>query len=209
MAVGPNRKPALVESTKGAFIDNQYGLYRFSIMMPEIEMAHSAALPVAWITLRILVVLNWISGFFILALLAATIVAEEWTFTALGIGTADPIRPVIMGLRAIAVLGLVAIPLNNAVLKRLLVMVETVRSGDPFVAANAYRLNAIAWVLRALQLLSIAIGVIAKAISTPELPIRMDAGFSTNGWLAVILTFVLARVFAQGTLMREDLDGTI
>ena len=172
-------------------------------------MAHSAALPVAWITLRILVILNWISGFFILALLTATIVAEEWTFNALGIGTADPIRPVIMGLRAIAVLGLVAIPLNNAVLKRLLVMVETVRSGDPFVAANAYRLNAIAWVLLALQLLSIAIGVIAKAISTPELPIRMDAGFSTNGWLAVILTFVLARVFAQGTLMREDLDGTI
>ena len=172
-------------------------------------MAHSAALPVAWITLRILVILNWISGFFILALLTATIVAEEWTFNALGIGAADPIRPVIMGLRAIAVLGLVAIPLNNAVLKRLLVMVETVRSGDPFVAANAYRLNAIAWVLLALQLLSIAIGVIAKAISTPELPIRMDAGFSTSGWLAVILTFVLARVFAEGTLMREDLEGTI
>ena len=172
-------------------------------------MAHSTALPVAWITLRILVILNWISGAFILALLTATVVAEEWTFTALGIGAADPIRAVIMGLRAIAVLGLVAIPLNYAVLKRLLAMVDTVRRGDPFVADNAYRLNAIAWVLLALQLIGIAIGLIAKAISTPELPVRIEGAFSTSGWLAVILTFVLARVFAHGALMREDLDGTV
>ena len=40
-------------------------------------------------------------------------------------------------------------------------------------------------------------------------PNPRDAGFSTSGWLAVLLTFVLARVFAAGTLMREDLDGTV
>ena len=75
-----------------------------------------------------------------------------------------------MGLRAIAVLGLVTIPLNYGILKRLLAMVETVRAGDPFVAANAQRLQAIAWTLLALQLLSIVIGAIGKTISTP--PIR-------------------------------------
>ena len=37
----------------------------------------------------------------------------------------------------------------------------------------------------------------------------LDAGFSINGWLAVLLTFLLARVFAEGTLMREDLEGTV
>jgi hypothetical protein len=37
----------------------------------------------------------------------------------------------------------------------------------------------------------------------------MDAGFSVNGWLAVLMSFILARVFAEGTLMREDLEGTI
>jgi hypothetical protein len=42
-----------------------------------------------------------------------------------------------------------------------------------------------------------------------EFPLHLDAGFSVSGWLAVILTFVLARVFAEGTLMREDLEGTI
>jgi hypothetical protein len=170
---------------------------------------YSAALPIAYVALRILIVLNWLSGLAILALLTATIVAEEWTFTALGITPADKIRTVIMGLRLIAALGLVAIPLNNAVFKRLLAMVQTVRAGDPFVAANAYRLQAIAWALLALQLLSIVIAGVGKAISSPALNLDLNAGFSINGWLAVLMTFVLARVFAEGTLMREDLEGTV
>ena len=65
-------------------------------------MKSSTALPLAWITLRILVALNWLSGLAIFALLTATIVAEEWTFTALGIKPEDPIRPIMMGLRAVA-----------------------------------------------------------------------------------------------------------
>ena len=168
-----------------------------------------AALPTAYLALRILIVLNWLSGAAILALLTATIVAEQWTFTALGIRPSSGIPSMIMGLRAIAALGLIAIPLNHAVLKRLLAMVETVRGGDPFVAANAYRLQAIARALLALQLLSLVIGGIGRAISTPEHPVHLDAGFSASGWLAVLLTFVLARVFAEGTLMREDLEGTV
>ncbi|HVR91678.1 MAG TPA: DUF2975 domain-containing protein [Novosphingobium sp.] len=172
-------------------------------------MKHSSALPVAWVTLRILNVLNWLSGGAILTLLIATIVAEQWTFTALGITPSSGIPSMIMGLRAIAALGVVAVPLNYAVLKRLVAMVETVRRGDPFIAANAYRLNAIAWALLALQLVGLVIGGIGEAISTPANPVNLDAGFSTSGWLAVLLTFVLARVFAEGTLMREDLEGTV
>ncbi len=169
----------------------------------------SAALPIAYVVLRILIVLNWLSGAAILALLTATIVAQEWTFAALGITPSSGIPQVIMGLRAVAVLGLATIPLNHAIFKRLLAMVETVRAGDPFVAANAYRLRVIAWSLLVLQLIGIIIGAIGEGISTPEHPIDLDAGFSINGWLAVILTFLLARVFAEGTLMREDLEGTV
>jgi hypothetical protein len=115
----------------------------------------------------------------------------------------------IMGLRAVAVLGLAVIPLNFIVLKRLLAIVDTVRAGDPFVASNADRLRAIAWALLALQVLSIVIGTIGKSVSTPAHPVHLDAGFSINGWLAVLLTFLLARVFAEGTLMREELEGTV
>jgi hypothetical protein len=170
---------------------------------------HSSALRLASVALRILIVLNWLFGAAILTLLSATIVAPEWTFTALGIPPSSWMRPMMMGLRVIAALGLVAIPLNHAVLRRLLAIVETVRGGDPFVAANAERLQAIAWVLLALQLLSLVIGGIGKAISTSAHPLHLDAGFSASGWLAVILTFVLARVFAEGALMRKDLEGTV
>ena len=114
-----------------------------------------------------------------------------------------------MGLRAVAVLGLVAVPLGYVVFKRLLAIVETVRAGDPFVAANASRLQAIAWMLFALQLLSIVIGTIGRALSTPAHPVHLDAGFSISGWLAVLLTFVLARVFAEGARMREDIERTV
>jgi len=34
-------------------------------------------------------------------------------------------------------------------------------------------------------------------------------GFSFAPWLAVLLLFVLARVFAEGARMRADLEGTV
>ncbi|GAA4711644.1 DUF2975 domain-containing protein [Sphingomonas lutea] len=170
---------------------------------------YSAALPIAFITLRILIVLNWAFGAAVLGLLIYTFVNEPWTMKALGVtGYADA-QDVMNGMRLIAALGVVAIVLNYPILTRLVAMVETVRAGDPFVADNAYRLQAIAWLLLLLQVISIAVGIIARIISTQEHPFKLDAGFSINGWLAVLLTFILARVFAEGTLMREDLEGTV
>ena len=168
----------------------------------------STALPIAYVVLRILVVLNWVVGACILVLLLLT-PNREWIISALDLAPGPDAERTIWGLRAVATLGLVTIPINHAVLTRLLRIVETVGRGDPFIADNAYRLNAIAWFLLALQLIGMLIGGIGEAISTKEFPVELDAGFSVNGWLAVILTFVLARVFAEGTLMREDLEGTV
>ena len=170
--------------------------------------ASSAALPIAYVVLRILIVLNWLSGAAIATLLVA-MPTRKWIMSALELSPSPEADRLIMGLHAIALVGLAAIPLNYVVLNRLLAMVETVRAGDPFVAANASRLRAIAWALLALQLLSLVIGAIAEAVSTPAHPLHLQAGFSINGWLAVLLTFLLARVFAEGTLMREDLEGTV
>jgi hypothetical protein len=168
----------------------------------------TAALPITYVFLRILIVVNWLGGIAILVLLLVT-PNEQWIMSAFKLSPSPDAERLIMGLRAVAVLGLVAIPINYVVLKRLLSIVETVRSGDPFVAANAARLQAIAWALLALQIISIVIGAIGKAISSPAHPVHLDAGFSINGWLAVLLTFLLARVFAQGTHMREDLEGVV
>ena len=170
--------------------------------------ASSAALPIAYVVLRILVVLNWLGGAAILALLVV-MPNERWIMKAFHLSPSPDVDRLVMGMRTIAALGLVAVPLHYVVLKRLLSIVETVRAGDPFVAANAVRLQAIAWTLLALQLLSLVIDAIAKSVSTPAHPLHLNAGFSISGWLAVLLTFLLARVFAEGALMREDLQGTV
>ena len=170
--------------------------------------AASAALPIAHVVLRILIVVNWLGGAAIAALLVV-MPNRQWIMSAFHLSPSPDADQLIMGLRAIAALGLFGIPLNYVILKRLLAIVETVRAGDPFVAENAVRLREIAWALLALQLLSLTIGAIAKAVSTPAHPLHLQAGFSISGWLAVLLTFLLARVFAEGTVMREELEATV
>jgi hypothetical protein len=168
----------------------------------------SAALPIARVVLKVLIVMNWLMAAVILVLLFA-LPNEQWIMSAFKLSPSPDTDRLILGMRAVAVLGLVAVPLNYVVLKRLLAIVETVRAGDPFVGENADRLQSIAWALLGLQLIGIVIGAIAKAVSTPAHPLHLRAGFSVNGWLAVLLTFLLARVFAEGARMREDLEGTV
>lgn len=170
---------------------------------------HSAPLRAAGLALRALIPLNWLYGTAVLLLLIATIVAESWTMTALGIEPGSMIDRLIVPLRFIAAIGLAAVPLNDAILRRLLAIIDTVRGGDPFVAANAARLRVIAWSLCALQVISMIVGAIGKAAAEPGHPLHLDAGFSASGWLAVLLAFVLAQVFATGTELRDDLRGTV
>ena len=171
-------------------------------------MSKPAALPIASAVLRILIVLNWLMGAAILALLL--IIPNEWWIVAVFKMSPSPDADrLIMGLHAVAALGLIGTPLNYVVLSRLLAIVLTVRAGDPFVPANASRLQGIAWALLGLQVLSVIIGSISNSVSSPAHPVHLDAGFSISGWLAVILTFLLARVFAEGAHMRDDLAGTV
>lgn len=165
-------------------------------------------LPVAFTALRILVILNWVGGAMILVLLLVS-PNREWIMSAFHLTPSAAADRLIFGLRTIAVLGLGGVLLNYVILKRLLAIVETVRDGDPFIAANANRLHDIAKALLVMQLLGLVIGAIAKLVSSPTTPLDIDAGMSVNGWLAVLLTFLLARVFAEGTRMRDDLEGTI
>jgi hypothetical protein len=170
--------------------------------------APSTALSFAHVVLRILIVLNWLSGAAILALLAVSPNAQ-WIMSAFKLTPSPETDRLIWGLRSIAFIGLCAIPLHNLFLNRLLAIVGTVRDGDPFVGANASRLRAMAWTLLTLQCLGMVIGGIASAVSTLRHPLHLGAGFSVNGWLAVLLIFILAQVFAEGSRMREDLEGMV
>src|SRR3954470_16180774 len=163
-----------------------------------------AALTISRVALHILIILNWVYGAAILALIIFSFTAASWLMPALKVTA-----PMMQGMRAVALLGLVCIPLYYLILRRLLDIVESVRAGDPFAGQNAARLEAIAWALAGLQVLSLIIGGIAKAVSPATHPFHVDAGFSTSGWLSVLLLFVLARVFAQGARMRDELEGTV
>ena len=134
--------------------------------------ASSAALPIAHVVLRILIVVNWLAGAAILAFLVviAQHALDHDRVQARSLARSGASRH--GHARDRGGLVLVAIPLHYVVLKRLLAIVGTVRAGDPFVAANALRLKAIAWTLLALQLLSLVIGAIARS--------RFDAGASAS-----------------------------
>lgn len=99
---------------------------------------------------------------------------------------------------------LIIVPLAHVALTRLRAIVASVRAGDPFVADNARRLTAIAWSLLGIMICDLAFGILAM---------RHDAqigwSFSLTGWLAVLLLFVLARVFDHGTRLRDDVEGTV
>ena len=172
-------------------------------------MNPSTALPVARATLRILIVLNWILGSLIFAMLAITFLAEEWLWRALHVGTVAGHEGLIAGIRAIMVIGIIGVPISYLVLGRLLRIVESVGMRTPFSVQNTRRLRTIAWALLALELLHVAVVAIASAVSTPEVPLRIASNFHLADWLSILLLFVLAQVFLEGTRMREDLEGTI
>jgi hypothetical protein len=56
-----------------------------------------------------------------------------------------------------------------------------------------------------LEVLRMIVIAITSAVWEPG---RLGS-FSFAPWLAVLLLFVLARVFAEGTRMRGDLEGTV
>jgi Protein of unknown function (DUF2975) len=166
-----------------------------------------SALSTARMVVRTLIVLNLVLGLAILALFVASLVARDPVFAALGVDVTN--ARLIVGGRLIMVIGIGSAPLTHILLTRLLAIVETVRRGDPFVADNAARLQTTAWALLGLELLHLAVGVVAASASSESQPLDIDWNVSISGWLAVVLLFVLARVFEHGTRMRDDLEGTV
>ena len=159
--------------------------------------------------LRGLGLLNLLYAAAIGLLFVAGLVAPDVVFDALGVRHGEQRAALVLGMRTVMVAGLVAAFVVDRVLRHLLAMVDTVRAGDPFVAGNARRLQAIAWWVLAGEVLRLAIGATAWAASSPAQGLDLDTGFSLAPWLAVLLLFVLARVFAEGTRLRDDLAGTV
>ena len=163
------------------------------------------ALAVAQPVIKGLIVLNALYAVALTVLLGFSFFIEGWPQRPLGFDLVNAHPLLGLGLRAIVVVGLVGAAIVHTVLRRLLAIVDTVRVGDPFILENARRLNAIAWSVAALEGLRLIVAAIAAAVWEAG---KIDA-FSFAPWLAVLLLFVLAGVFASGARMRADLEGTV
>jgi len=166
---------------------------------------YPVALTLSIRVLRVVIKLNLLVGAGIMALLIVSLIAKATHH--LSPNRSSPI--LFIGMLLIMVIGICGVLVVNFILKRLFMIVETVSTGNPFVAANAARLQAIAWALLALELAHYAVGAIAASISSAAAPLNIGWGFSLTRWLAVLLLFVLARVFDEGARMREELEGTV
>lgn len=159
--------------------------------------------------LRVLTWLNLVVGVLILGLLVTSVVVAGPVMRALTAGNPQANAALFMGMRLVALLGLCAIVVVHFVLIWIRAIVDTVSVGNPFVMANAERLQKIAWAVLVLQVMHHAVGAIAASVSTPGAPFDVNWSFSLTPWVAVMLLFVLARVFEQGAQMREELEGTV
>ena len=172
-------------------------------------MKHSTALFATWVTVRTLLVLNWVFGAIIFGMLAMSFGAEAWTWRAFGVGPVVGHGGMVAGMRAIMVIGIAGTPISYVVFSRLLRIVESVRTGEAFTSDNARRLRTIAWAMVGLEVLHICVVAIASAVSTREVPLHINSNFHITGWLAILMLLVLAQVLLEGTRMREDLEGTV
>ena len=154
-------------------------------------------------------VLNWL-------FLAAVAVGLVATWLAPGfferlLIDADPatnVSAALLGVRLLMLVGVVMALATERLLISLTAVVSSANKADPFVPANAQRLRTIGWALLALQLLDLPCTALARF--WPSLGSAAPVGgVSIGGWLATLMVFVFARVFATGSAMRDDLAGTV
>ena len=103
---------------------------------------------------------------------------------------------------------LVIIILFERVLALVQKIIASGEEGDPFTPRNADRLDRIGWLMLAAQLLAL-LGMTISAVEALAEEWNFNEQFSFEGLFAVVLVFILARVFRQGTAMRDDLEGTV
>jgi hypothetical protein len=91
-------------------------------------------------------------------------------------------------------------------------ILETAIAGDPFVGDNADRLKRIGWLLLGVMMAQfLSTTMVAWIAPDNNIAGHIDGGSgpSLAGLLAVLLIFVLARIFRHGSEMRAELEGTV
>jgi hypothetical protein len=88
-------------------------------------------------------------------------------------------------------------------------IIGTVGEGDPFVPVNADRLRAMAWIAVAIHVVAVPMAILSNWVRHVTHAMRFEADLPLSGLFLALVLFILARVFREGTRMREDLEGTV
>ncbi len=115
----------------------------------------------------------------------------------------------IWGVMAVLLLSAVAAVLGFFFFRHLYRIIDTVAAGDAFTLDNARRLAAMAWISVAVHVLAIPLAIVSDWLAQYSDRFEVNPGVSFAGILLALVLFVLARVFREGTRMREDLEGTV
>lgn len=157
------------------------------------------------VLLRWAFIIDIVFSVFLAVLLAAVLMANEDFSRNITIASAAALTPeqklfaARVGIAGALLSCLLVLPM----LRRLLAIVDSARSGDPFVPENGARLRHIGWLLLVINVaMTIAISLALRGrVSFPPV--------SFTAVLTVLMVFVIARIFETGSRMRAELQDTV
>jgi hypothetical protein len=180
-----------------SYID--YRMIRWSMVM--IKTAR-------WI-LRVLNWLNW--GLGVPVVIAGIFVGWFGSEQLIGVlrdaGRRSP-EDLLQFVRVIFILTAPMIVLAHIAFTRLIAIIDTLAANTVFSTDNADRLRHIAWALLGTQIIDVTAGIYAQVVSERSGE-YLGWSFGLTGWLAALMLFILARIFRDGAVMREELEGTV
>jgi hypothetical protein len=121
-------------------------------------------------------------------------------------GAVQPDRSLYIAERMMVVGAVAACGLTWWVINRLRAILLAVNRGDAFERANVNRLRAIGFGLLGIQLAAIMLAFVAP-MSIGQA--STDYDLSLGSWLGILVVFILAEVFRQGSAMRDEQLTTV
>ncbi len=162
------------------------------------------------IALRAVMALCWLG---ILAALCAFPIVyfdRSWLLASSGLSPEQAAQHHLFAHFSLGLVGIVVLlTLGLIFLRHLQRFVRAVRGGHLFAHGHALRLRRMAWLMLAMELLSIIIGLHSSWMGPAFAWMEVGGGMSITGLIAVLMLFVMARVFEAGAAMRDDLDGLV
>jgi hypothetical protein len=137
----------------------------------------------------------------------AVLIMKQSVLTSL-VSRGAPPEAIWAAVGVLAVSGIVA-GLGYLFFRHLYRIVASVEDGDPFIPVNARRLQAMGWIAVAVHVVGIPLAMTMKWLNENGADAHGGFEFSYFGLLLALVLFVIARVFREGTRLREELEGTV